>query len=475
MAPAKRNRIAVQKTRRLKNSKQDSVYQRTLDGLSKINRNSIFFAVLTVFFLFFVLQINLNFKRDTPVDVQIENLNPDAKLYYHLAQNIVNGTGYYCKFRNDEAMQSVGHPLLLAVFCVLLKMSPAAFAWLFFVISFILLSAAVWVYSRSNIILVLTLWFYCGFFKHIEWLSGNVESSIVFANLLLAAGLAVFYKTNFGKRWAIISGCALFVQILMRPVFLFPLHFFLAAFLAMMLYHYLRRKGLPLSRFFVGWLVLLMTAEGLILVTDGYSYLRYRDCRLVSGTYGAVVLYAGNNIYLPTNREFWVQSRHPPEFWEKYRILQNNPGMTWQQRHKILMREVVNYWKQHPKRAIQSWWWRFGQFMGIYSGSGEPHIVLHTLSVPVLLILVVIRVLVGIFRKSEGLELKNSFGLICAAMFFMYSAIHAVFAYSAFRYAAVTLVLLVPAITCLLYEIKTSIGRLAAVVLAGLNQTRSAT
>ena len=475
MTVAKRNRIAVQKTRHLKNSKPSSVYQTTLEGLSKINRSSIFFAVFTAFFLFFVLEIKLNFRRDLPVEIQMERLNPDAKLYYHLARNIVNGTGYYCKFRNDEAMQSVGHPLLLAIFCVLLKMSPAAFAWLFFVISFILLSTAVWVYSRSNIILILALWLYCEFFKHLEWLSGNVESSIVFANLFLAAALAVFYKTGFNKKSAVLAGCSLFVQILTRPVFLFPLHFFLAAFLAMALYHYLRRKGLPLSRFFVGWLVLLMTAEGLVLAAQAYSYLRYRDSRLVSGTFGAVVLYAGNNIYEPTKGEFLVGMGHRPEFWEKHRILQNNPGMTWQQRHKILMQEVVAYWKQHPVRAIRGWWWRFGQFVGVYSGSKGPHMVLHTLSALALLILVVIRVLIGIFWKKEELELKNSFGLVCAAMFFVYSAVHAMFAYSAFRYAAVTLVLLAPAVACLLYEIKPLLGRLAAVILAGLNQTRSAT
>ena len=243
----------------------------------------------------------------------------------------------------------------------------------------------------------------------------------------------------------------------------------------MVLYHYLRRRGLPLGRFIAGWLVLLATAEGLVLATDGYSYLRYQDSRLVSGTYGVTALYAGNNIYLPTNSEYLARWRHSQKFLEKIYILKNNPGMTWQQRHKILMQEVVNYWKQHPKRAIQGWWWRFGQFVGIYSGSKGPHMVLHTLSALALLVLVVVRVSIGIFWKKEGLELKNSFGLVCAAMFFMYSAIHAVFSYSAFRYVAVTLVLLVPAVTCLLYEIKSLLNRLAAVILTGLNQTRTTT
>jgi hypothetical protein len=137
------------------------------------------------------------------------------------------------------------------------------------------------------------------------------------------------------------------------------------------------------------------------------------------------------------------------------------------------MQEVINYWKQHPKRAVQGWWWRFGQFMGIYAGSKGPHILLHTLSVPVLAVLVIIRVLAGIFWKKEELEFRNSFGLVCAAMFFMYSAIHAVFAYSAFRYAAVNLVLLAPAITCLLYEIKPLLGRAVAAVLIGSNEHRS--
>jgi hypothetical protein len=469
MASAKRNRIAVQKTRRLKNSKQDSVYQITLRGLSKINRSSLFCVISTAFFSFFILEIKLNFKRDLPVEIQIKNLNVDAQLYFHLAQNIVNGTGYYVKFRNDEAMPSVGHPLLLAVFCVILKMSPATFAWVFFVISFILLSATVWIYSRSNIFLILAMWLYCGFFQHIEWLSGNVESSIIFANLLLAASLAVFYKTGFSKRWAIVSGCSLFVHILIRPIFLFPAHFFLAACIVTILYHYIRKHTLSPSQFVKGWSILLIIAESLVLMTYAYSYLRYQDSRLVTGTYGATALYAGNNIYLPTDREFWMRSRHPQEFLKKIYILEDNPGMTWQQRHKILMHEVVNYWKQHPVRAIQGWWWRFGHFIGIYSGTEESPRTLHIISVWVLLILIVIRVLIRILQKKEKLELKNSFGLVCAAMFFAYSVIHAVFAYSGFRYAAVTLVLLTLAVTCLLFEIKTLLGKAAATILAGSN------
>jgi hypothetical protein len=467
MAPPKRNRLAVQKTRRLKSSRPASEHQTIPESLSYINRSSIFSAVLTAFFLFFVLEIKLNFSRDMPVDVQIENLNPDAKLYFHLAQNIVNGTGYYVKFRNDETMPSVGHPFLLAAFCVILKMSPATFAWFFFVISFLLLSATVWIYSRSNIFVILTMWLFCGFFEHIEWLSGNVESSTIFANLLLAAALAVFYKTGFSKRWAILAGCSLFVHILTRPIFLFPTHLCLAVCIVLILYRYVRKRSLSLSRFVKGWLILLITAESLVLMTYAYSYLRYEDSRLASGTYGVIALYAGNNIYLPTNREFWVQSRHPRQFLKKMQILQDTPGMTWQQRHKILMHEVVDYWKQHPARAIQGWWWRFGHFMGIYSGAEESPRTLHIISVLVLLILIVIRVLIRIVQKKEKSELKNSFGLACAAMFFTYSAIHAVFSYSAFRYAAVTLVLLPPAIACLLFEIKTLLSKAAATILTG--------
>jgi hypothetical protein len=470
---AKRNGLSVREAGNFKTGKQGSARRMILKGLLQINRSSIFFVILAVFFLFFVLEVKLNFGRDLPVEIQMERLNPDAQLYFYLARNLVDGAGYYDKLRNDEILSSIGHPFLLAVFCVILKMSPATFTWLFFVISFILLSTAVWIYSRSNIILILAMLLYCEFFKHLEWLSGNVESSIVFANLLLIAALVVFYKTGFNKKSAILAGCSLFIQILMRPVFLSPLHFFLAICVIVVLYHYLWKRGLPLSRFIAGWLVLLATAESLVLATDGYSYLRYRDSRLVTGTYGVTALYAGNNIYLPTNCEYLARWRHHQEFLEKIYVLRNNPGMTWQQRHKILMQEVVNYWKQYPMRAIRGWWWRFGQFMGIYAGSKGPHILLHTLSVPVLVVLIVIRVLIGIFWKKEGLELKNSFGLVCAVLFFMYSAIHAVFSYSAFRYAAVTLVLLVPAAACLLYEIKPLLSRLAAVILTGLNQTGS--
>jgi hypothetical protein len=370
-------------------------------------------------------------------------------------------------------MPSVGHPLLLAAFCVILKISPATFTWFFFVASFILLSIATWIYSRSNIILILALWLYCEFFSHIEWLSANVESSIIFANLLLVASLAIFYKTGFSKRWAIVSGCALFIHILMRPIFLFPAHFCLAGCIVMILYYYIRKHVLLPSQFVKGWFIVLITAESLVFMTYVYSYLRYQDSRLATGTYGALALYAGNNIYEPTKGEFLAGSRHSLEFLKKINIVKYNPGTTWRQRHEMLTQEVIAYWKQYPWRAFEGWRWRFGQFMGIYAGAKGPYIAFQAFSALALPILVLARVLIGILQRKEESKLKNSFGLVCAAMFFAYSAIHAVFAYSAFRYASVALVLLIPAVTFLLFEINVLLNKNVMAILTSSNRRHS--
>jgi hypothetical protein len=155
-------------------------------------------------------------------------------------------------------------------------------------------------------------------------------------------------------------------------------------------------------------------------------------------------------------------------------MLKDNPGMTWQQRHKIIMQKVVEYWKQYPARAMAGWWWRFRQFLGICSGNfswTKPLTVIHTFSSSALLALIFVRIAAAFLPKKGALlpvsphsetsrytskltyVFKNSLGLIFAALFLSYSAIHALFSYVGFRYASVTIPLLVVADIFLLFEV----------------------
>ncbi len=459
-----------------KNLSSESIAAIVLHFLRRVDRNPIIFVVLVAAFLLFKVTINFNYEPNfinRPVEYQLEKLNPDAQLYYSLAQNLVKGVGYYDTLRNDEAMPSIGHPVFLAVFCVIGGMAPALFSWAFFMLSFALLAVAVRIYCKSNLLVVFSLWLLENFFRRIWWYSANVETTIIFTNVFLAVTLSVFYRNKFSKLWAIISGLALYVNLTIRPLFLFPTHMCFVVFLALILYSYIRNRTYPAGGFIKGWIVLLISAESLIGLTYTYSQIRYHDTRLVTGTYGVYPLYAGNTMYRAPKSIFDARIKRPEEFFKEFQMVRDNPGMTWQQRHKILMKKVIDYWKQHPLRAITGWWWRFRQFLGIWSGNfawERPLTVVHSFSTSALLVLTIFRIASGFLPKKDITSeskapqsmlryitnslcgMKNSLGLIFTALFLVYCGVHAMFSYVGFRYASVTIPLLVVADIYLLYE-----------------------
>jgi hypothetical protein len=158
-----------------------------------------------------------------------------------------------------------------------------------------------------------------------------------------------------------------------------------------------------------------------------------------------------------------------------YTLLKDNPGMTWQQRHKIIMEKVFDYWKQHPSMAVTGWWWRFRQFLGICSGNFSwkiPLTVVHAFSSSLLLVLIIVRITSAFLPKKNIIsqpqgrprniadaisDIRDSLGLLFAALFLVYSAVHALFSYVGFRYASPVIPLLVVADAFLLYEVIKSI------------------
>lgn len=446
-----------------------SLSDSTLKLLRAADLNRVIFVVLLILFLFLCTNIKLNFKREWPVRFQMQHLNPDAKLYYSIAENIVDGTGYFDTFRKKGILPSVGHPLLLAFFCVILGLSPATFAWVFLFASFVILAIAIRIYTSSNILTICALWLYAGFFAHIRWLSGNVESSIVFAYAILIFSLIYFYKNNFQVLWAVISGAALAVHLLIRPLYLFPTHICFIILLGAVLYFYLRKRHLGIPKFVRGWFLLLATAEAILLLTSSYSHIRYSDSRLVTGTYGAYSIYRANNIYLNPEVKFSTRAIHPKKFDEEFTSIANNPETTWKQKQKLFLQKTFDYWKSSPGRALRGWWWRFRQFMGVCSGNfswKHPLTVMHTISAWTLLALIFIRMIGTWINKTEKMRLMYSAGLLLAALFILYSAIHAVFVYSEFRYIAVAIPLLVASNFILLFEVREIFVKLWSAVIS---------
>ena len=51
--------------------------------------------------------------------VSFNPISPDANLYYGLAQNLQDGTGYIDNIRNDEIIPTIGHPLIISFFNII--------------------------------------------------------------------------------------------------------------------------------------------------------------------------------------------------------------------------------------------------------------------------------------------------------------------------------------------------------------------
>lgn len=462
------NITTKQKTRVVNVQSLSSPHHPVLRFLRAIDRNIIVFLILLVVFLFFGTDIKLNMKTDWPAQFQIRHMNPDARLYYSLAENIVDGTGYYDTYRKKQIMPTIGHPLLLAVCCVVGGLSPAEFAWVFLFTSFVFLGLGVRIYTKSNVCVFLALWLYGSFFQYVRWLSGNVEASIIFSNTALFLSLAYLYKSKFNRLSAVIAGAALAVNLLIRPMYLFPTHFFFFIFLVIILYHYIRKRGVALSGFVKGWFILLITAEAVMLSTYTYSHIKYKDSRLVTGTYGSWALYAGNNIYVPPEGKYMTRHKYSEEFIKMTTLVSKGyQGIGWQERRRILMREVIDYWKSHPGRALRGWWWRFRQFMGIWSGEfsfEKPLMVFHSFSVVTLLILILVRMIFVVKFDREKVPVIKSLGLLLAALFLLFSALRSVFLYAEFRAVVIAIPFLVTADIILLFEVRGLFRKMASAI-----------
>jgi hypothetical protein len=272
------------------------------DAGNALDRRPWLFFVLLAAALAIGIEVRLNFPVDTPVQEQFTRLNPDSKLYYGLARNLSDGTGYHDTVRKKDVLPPVGHPLLLALVSEGLGLSPARQAWLSIWLSVICLILATHLYSRSRLCVLIAAGLYAAYLREVTWLAGGVETSIVLASMLLVLALAVFYRLGFRLAPAVVAGVALAASLLMRPIHVHAVHAATGVALVAFILQ-CRRVGVArVPRVITGWLVLLMTAQILLGVISVYSKARYGDSRLVSGSYGSWALYVANNEYIPPTR-----------------------------------------------------------------------------------------------------------------------------------------------------------------------------
>ena len=221
--------------------------------IAAFDRKFAIFCIILVASLALGVQIKLNLNPNSPTKVQLGQLNPDARLYYSLAKNLSDGTGYHDTFRNSQTLPSIGHPLILAIGSFYFGLSPARLSWLSICLSIAMLALAARLYCRSNILVLGMVGIYTAFLGQVRWLSGNVEPSIALAISLLILCLSVFYRSNFAIASAIASGVALAIVLLVRPIYLYPMHAASFLVLTAVAYHHVRKRPRPIPRPLRGW------------------------------------------------------------------------------------------------------------------------------------------------------------------------------------------------------------------------------
>lgn len=365
---------------------------------------------------------------------QVKRLNTDAKLYWGLAQNLANGTGFHDTVRNKDILPSIGHPKAMSLGWSVFGFSPAQYAQWALWLATLFSTWAVLRYTRSAALALASLGIQLIVSHNRPWLVGAAQPSIVLANAVLLAALAELYRSASWRPWGVLTGIALAFQLLVRPVLLYPVHF-LAGVGALILIVPQLRQRLVRSPRASTWLALgvaVLVAEAVVGMVRIDSHVVYGDSRQVTGTYGAWTLYCANNVFARPDARY-KDARGSKEWVEFAKLVSNRYGspavkMDWVQREKVLLAETLSYWKSHPGRALKGYLWRLQRLLGLHGSAWNKPIGRYHTAVTVLLF---------------GLAIANlthpatrfGLGVLSAALVFSYFAIHALFVWVGVRYS----------------------------------------
>jgi hypothetical protein len=365
---------------------------------------------------------------------QVKRLNTDAKLYWGLAQNLANGTGFHDTVRNKDILPSIGHPKAMSLGWSVFGFSPAQYAQWALWLATLFSTWAVLRYTRSAALALASLGIQLIVSHNRPWLVGAAQPSIVLANAVLLAALAELYRSASWRPWGVLTGIALAFQLLVRPVLLYPVHF-LAGVGALILIVPQLRQRLVRSPRASTWLALgvaVLVAEAVVGMVRIDSHVVYGDSRQVTGTYGAWTLYSANNVFARPDARY-KDARGSKEWVEFAKLVSNRYGspavkMDWVQREKVLLAETLSYWKSYPGRALKGYLWRLQRLLGLHGSAWNKPIGRYHTAVTVLLF---------------GLAIANlthpatrfGLGVLSAALVLSYFAIHALFVWVGVRYS----------------------------------------
>lgn len=290
------------------------------------------------FFIILVLILNLNFSPP----------GPDSKLYYGLAENLLNGN-YTDTVRGDEIMPSIGYPALVAL-AIRFNLSDLGFAKICIAIAFILLYKTFSFLSGR----LLSFFFVVVFYFSLPTLSlWGIELGLLLSTAILFYSLVFLLKNQTVYSYLLLSA-SLLLTTLIRPL-LTP---FLYLTIPLTVFLFFKRTKYQREIFFC-----FLFFWGSIFLLGKFSIKKYGDKRLLSGTYSAIPLYAAWNKYIPLNQEYnstiW-NSLDENIRAEALAPLQNING--WQERDKTLKRKAFHFAVEFPLVAFQGYFWRLSKF-----------------------------------------------------------------------------------------------------------------
>lgn len=356
-------------------------------------------AVFFIFFKFYLPQIPIQ-----------QELTLDSQLYYGLAKNLVSGKGYFDTIRNDEILPPIGHPILLSL-SILLN-PPITIDQLLVFFSFVLVGLAIWNYSKKilpvviSIILMFVLVRYIGFYKY------SIEISGFFTSSLLIFFLVNIKKNVFSFFNIFLTAFSLTLNVLVRPTLLY-LIILICPFLLIYIVIKKIKKNSVIYQLLITFLLSLFT----VFLIYGYSIYRYKDERLIRGTYASLNFYLSNNPYLPINEKYKSNNftKYIPE--NEKKIFLNKTG--WKNREILLFNKAISYIKNNPKRALQGWSWRLNKYIGSEYNYKHP-LYLYGLTIKIVFILMLLNILLTYLslKTNKRNSQINFFGLIISLLLF---------------------------------------------------------
>jgi len=305
------------------------------------NNKSIIIEFVVVLLLCYALSSNIN----------VLPAGPDAKLYHGLSSNIFSEVGFVDNIRNDFILPSIGHPLLIGVFQKL-GITDGIFVSkiLLFLSLFSCYLLTMFLGFKTYIRLIAILLTYAILPDILMW---GIELSLMLSGILLWLGILKI-KTEKTTKTAIFLGLAILFNLLIRPV-LSPL-FYLSLILVIISFFINRESTLKI--------LIAFAISGIVFFgVRGYSVLKHKDSRMVTGTYSEIPLYCANNKYIPIdipyNSHRW---KAVPDSLYQEAISPLNLKTTWQDRSKELKEKVKHFIFNNPKDALKGYLWRLKKY-----------------------------------------------------------------------------------------------------------------